>query len=188
VFIDISRLVGRMGRQLCLNIPLTRDSLVQSMPLERVIQSTKENIPLAPGDVLAMHFQPLSFTVIGDTDKNEEINFEAQGISLVQALARAGGLQDARADAQGVFVFRFEKPELLSENFRTGATNPNGFVPVVYRLDMKSRASFLVAQNFPIHSKDLLYVSNSTSADLQKFLNLIGSVLGPLAVTNALTR
>jgi hypothetical protein len=39
---------------------------------------------------------------------HEEINFETQGISLAQALARSGGLIDSRSNPQGVFIFRFE--------------------------------------------------------------------------------
>ena len=50
---------------------------------------------------------------LGSTGRNEEINFEAQGITLAQALARAGGLNDARSDARGVFIFRFEPKAAL---------------------------------------------------------------------------
>jgi polysaccharide export outer membrane protein len=45
---------------------------------------------LQAGDVITSLFQPLHGTWA--TGKNEELNFEAQGISLAQALARAGGL------------------------------------------------------------------------------------------------
>lgn len=158
-------------------VQLTRGAVVQAMPLERVIQSPKENVALAPGDVVTVHFQPLSFTVLGATGKNEEINFEAQGISLAQGLARSGGLQDLRADARGVFVFRFEDPRAVAEGQRVGPTTPDGRVPVVYRLDMKNPASFLVAQNFPMRNKDVVYVANAPAAELQKFLNILTSSL-----------
>jgi len=48
-------------------------------------------------------------------------------------------------------------------------------VPVVYRADLKNPATFLVAQNFPVKNKDVLYVSNAPSAELQKFLNILTS-------------
>lgn len=156
-------------------IQLTRGSQVQTLPLEKVIQNPKENVPLAPGDVVTVLFQPLSFTVLGATGKNEEINFEATGISLAQALARAGGMQDARADARGVFVFRFEEPRVLDEAAKSGPTTPDGKVPVVYQLNMKDPAAFLVAQNFPMRNKDVVYVTNAPSAELQKFLNILTS-------------
>ncbi|MCP5333479.1 MAG: polysaccharide biosynthesis/export family protein [Pseudomonadales bacterium] len=157
-------------------VQLTRGSTVYAMPLARVIESPQENVPLRAGDVVTVHFQPLSFTVLGATGKNEEINFEAQGISLAQALARAGGMQDARADARGVFLFRFEDPALFADG-QTGPRTPDGRVPVVYRLDMKNPASFLVAQNFPVHNRDVMYVANAPGAELQKFLNMLTSVV-----------
>ncbi len=156
-------------------VQLTRGAQVQTLPLEHVIQNPKENVALAPGDVVTVLFQPLSFTVLGATGKNEEIPFEATGISLAQALARAGGMQDARADARGVFVFRFEDPRALDEAAKAGPTTPDGKVPVVYQLNLKNPASFLVAQNFPMRDKDVVYVANAPSAELQKFLNILTS-------------
>jgi polysaccharide export outer membrane protein len=156
-------------------VQVTRGGTVQALPLERVIQNPKENVPLAPGDVVTALFQPLSFAVLGATGKNEEISFEVQGISLAQGLARAGGLQDARADGRGVFVFRFEDPQAVSESDRAGPTTPEGKVPVVYRLDLRDPGSFLVAQNFPMRNRDVVYVANASGAELQKFLNILTS-------------
>ena len=156
-------------------LQVTRGDVVQALPLERVIQNPKENVALAPGDVVTALFQPLSFAVLGATGKNEEIGFEAQGISLAQGLARAGGLQDVRADARGVFVFRFEDPQAVSEVDRAGPTTPDGKVPVVYRLDLREPGSFLVAQNFPMRHRDVVYVANASGAELQKFLNILTS-------------
>jgi polysaccharide export outer membrane protein len=87
--------------------------------------------------VITVISQPLTFTALGATGKNDEIPFEAQGISLAQALARAGGLLDTRADAQGVFIFRFRAggcPRVASA--RLCPQLPDGRVPVVYRLQI----------------------------------------------------
>lgn len=163
-----------------MTLQVTRDSRLQSLPLETVIRDPKQNIVLQPGDVVTASYQPLSFSVLGATGKNEELNFEAQGISLTQALARAGGLQDARADAQGVFIFRFEASVALDLKGRQPLTTPDGKVPVIYRLDLKNPATFFVAQNFMLQNKDVLYVSNAPAAELQKFLNLMVSVIYPI--------
>lgn len=157
-----------------MTLQISRDGLVQSMPLEAVIRDPKQNVVLQPGDVVTPVFQPLSFTVLGATSKNEEINFEAQGISLAQALARAGGLQDMRADAQGVFLFRMELPAAMVDSAKSPA-NRDGRIPVVYRLDMKNPATFFAAQSFPVQNRDVLYVSNAPAAELQKFLNILTS-------------
>lgn len=163
-----------------MTLQLTRGSQVQALPLDTIIRDPRQNIVLQPGDVVTSLFQPLSFTVLGATGKNEEVNFEAQGISLAQALARAGGLQDARADAQGVFIFRFETPSVLDLKRQMVAMTPEGKVPVIYRVDLKDPATFFVAQSFPVQNKDVLYVSNSPAAELQKFLNIVVSVVYPI--------
>lgn len=162
-----------------MTLQVTRGNQVQSLPLDTIIRDPKQNIVLQPGDVITALFQPLSFTVLGATGKNEEINFEAQGITLAQALARAGGLNDARADARAVFLFRFEDSKAL--NWKTPpTTTPDGKVAVIYQVDLRDPASFFVAQSFPMDNKDILYVSNAPGADLQKFLNIVLSAVYPI--------
>lgn len=167
--------VGKM------TVQITRGNQVQALPLDTIIQDPRQNISLHAGDVVTALHQPLSFMVLGATGKNEELNFEAQGITLSQALARAGGLQDQRADVRGVFIFRFEDPAALGQN-PGGATTPEGRVPVVYKVDLRDPATFFVAQGFPMRHRDVMYVSNAPAAELQKFLNIVSSVVVP-AVT-----
>ena len=168
-----------------MTLRLTRGEQVRAMPLEAVIRDPKQNIVLQPGDVMTALFQPLSFTALGATGKNEEVPFEAQGITLAQALARVGGLQDVKADAMGVFIFRFEHQAALDWGDRKPAVTPEGKVPVIFRLDLKNPASFFVAQSFPVRDKDVLYISNAPAAELQKFLNLMSTILYPaLGVIN----
>ena len=171
-----------------MTLQLTRGNQVQALPLDTIIRDPKQNIVLLPGDVVTSLFQPLSFTVLGATGKNEELNFEAQGISLAQALARAGGLQDARADAQGVFIFRLESPTALELNGRTVPTTPEGKIPVIYRVNLKDPATFFVAQSFPVQNKDVMYVSNAPAAELQKFLNIVVSAVYPVINVVNVTR
>ena len=171
-----------------MTLQLTRGTQVQALPLDTIIRDPRQNIVLQPGDVVTSLFQPLSFTALGATGKNEELNFEAQGISLAQALARVGGVQDARADAQGVFIFRLESPAALDLQGKTVAPTPQGKVPVIYRMNLRDPATFFVAQSFPMKDKDLLYVSNAPAAELQKFLNVIFSTIYPVANLISVTR
>ena len=152
-------------------IQISRGEVTATMPLDAVIRDPKQNIPLKPGDVVAALFQPQSFSVLGATGKNEEIAFEAQGISLAQALARSGGLNDNRADARGVFVFRFEDARLLDA--KDALPDDKGVVPVVYQVNLRDPASFFVTQNFPVQDRDVIYVANSPAAEYEKFIRLL---------------
>jgi len=163
-----------------MTIQVTRGNEVQSLALDTIIRDPRQNVPMRPGDVVTALFQPFSFTALGATGKNEEINFEAQGITLAQALARAGGLQDSRSDVQGVFIFRLEDAKALQWPTSPVRTTVDGKVPVVYRVNLRDPNSFFVAQSFMMDNKDLMYVSNAPIAELQKFLNVIFSVAYPL--------
>ena len=170
-----------------MTLQVTRGNQVQALPLDMIIRDPKQNIVLMAGDVVTALHQPLSYTVLGATGKNEELSFEAQGISLTQALARAGGLQDARADARGVFVFRFEEANALEWTGKV-VTTPDGKVPVIYQIDLKDAASFFVAQSFPVNNRDVLFVSNAPAAELQKFLNIVTSIAAPVLGVINVTR
>lgn len=171
-----------------MTVQLTRGQRYHALPLDTLIRDPRQNITLLPGDVITALHQPHSFTALGATGKNEEINFEAQGISLAQAIARSGGLLDNRSDAQSVFVFRFEPSNALEWPRQPVTTTPEGQVPVIYRFDLRQAGSFFVAQSFPMRHGDLLYVSNAPAAELQKFLNLVFSVVYPVLSTIQLTK
>jgi polysaccharide biosynthesis/export protein len=160
-------------------LQLTRGAAVRSLPLGTVIRDPRQNIMLQPGDVITALFQPLSFTALGATGKSDEVNFEAQGISLAQALARVGGVIDSRANARGVFIFRLESRDALPWP-TTPVVTPDGKVPVVYRIDLKDPRSFFVAQTFPVRNRDVLYVANAPAAELQKFMTLLVSTIYPI--------
>jgi polysaccharide biosynthesis/export protein len=164
-------------------IQITRGAGVYALPLETIIQDPKQNVSLQSGDVITALFQPLSFTALGATGKNDEINFETQGISLAQALARSGALIDSRSNPSGVFVFRLEKRSTEAAGGHgtdVATTTAEGLVPVVYRVDLKDPRSLFWIQSFPMRDRDVLYVSNAPVAELQKFLNLIFTLAYPV--------
>lgn len=162
------------------SLQLTRGDQLQTMPLETIIRDPRQNVALRPGDVLTALYQPLSFTALGATGRQDEVAFEAQGISLAQALGRMGGLLDNRSDPRGVFIFRFEPKAALDWPQQPPPTTPEGMVPVVYRLNLADPRSFFAMQSFPMHHRDLVYVSNAPAAELQKFLNVVFSAAYPI--------
>ena len=169
-------------------IQITRGNSVHSLPLETIIRDPKQNIPLQSGDVITALFQPLSFTALGATGKNEEISFETQGISLAQALARSGGLIDQRSNPQGVFVFRLEPKIAQAGPEPVQLSTADGLVPVIYRVDLRNPRSLFWIQSFPVRDRDVLYVSNAPVWELQKFMNLLFTLAYPVQTGAQLTR
>ena len=161
-------------------IQLTRGDTVHSLPLETIIKDPKQNIALQSGDVVTALYQPLSFTALGATGKNEEISFETQGITLAQALARSGGLIDQRSNPKGVFIFRLEPKGAQPPTEPTQLSTAEGLVPVIYRVDLRDPRSLFWIQSFPVKDKDVLYVSNAPVWELQKFMNLLFTLAYPV--------
>jgi len=169
-----------------ITLQVTRGATVHWLPLDTVIRDPRQNIELQSGDVVTALHQPLSFTALGATGRNDEINFEAKGISLAQALARTGALLDARSDARGVFIFRLERPDALGSGGVAGTAQQP--IPVVYRVDLKDPRAFFLAQSFPMQNKDVLYVANAPAAQWEKFLNLVVSTVYPIQGAVTLTK
>ena len=162
-------------------VRLSREGVTATIPMEALVSDPAENVYAQPGDVLTLVREPRTFTVFGATGQNSQVNFPAEKITLVEALARAGGLQDMRSDPAGVFLFRFEPPSVVGALGRPQLrTGPDGTTPVVYRLDMSDAKAYFLAQRFPIENKDIIYVANARLNELQKFFTLLNTLTGPV--------
>ena len=162
-------------------VRLSRNGVTATLPLEKLVSDPAENIYAWPGDVLTLVQAPQTFSVFGATAQNTQVPFGAQNLTLAEALAKAGGLQDMRADPQGIFLFRFEPSSIIGAlNAPPLPTGPNGTSPVVYRLNLKDVKSYFDAERFPIEDKDIIYVANAPLTELQKVFTLINTVTGPV--------
>lgn len=169
------------------SIQITRGSRVVSMPMETVIRDPKQNIRLQPDDIVTAIYQPYSFIAIGAVSTQAEVNFEATGISLAQAIGRVSGLQDNRANVKGVFLFRMEDPRRLGPDIVGNAQlTPDGKLPVIYRVNLADPRSIFLAQSFQMRDRDVLFVSNAPGVDLQKFLQILSqTAFSIIGITNA---
>ena len=161
-------------------VRLTRGKSTATIAINTILTNPNENIFVRPDDVITVIRQPQTFTAFGGTDKNASVPFNAAGISMEEAIAKAGGLVDARSDPAGIFLLRFEPTELVSQ-FEPGRALPSqgNLVPVIYRLNLRNANSFFLARAFEIKDKDMLYIANSVSDPIQKFLGLVGTITSP---------
>jgi polysaccharide biosynthesis/export protein len=167
------------------SIQLSRDGHVATLPLETILNNPDENIPLQAGDVVTAFNEPFSFTVLGASGHNDEISFKENGISLAQAIALAGGVDDSHANPTGVFLFRFVSPNALSWPIPPTAL-VQGKVPTIFQFDLRDPATFFAAQAFPMQDHDLLYVSNAPIVPLQKVLSIVAQIVYPFSTLQTL--
>src|SRR5580700_10571999 len=119
-------------------VRLSRGGVTATVPLATLVADPAQDIFAEPGDVLTLVRRPQTFSVFGATGKNTAITFNSEKLSLSEALGKAGGLLDDRADPSAVFLFRYEPVDVvraLGQPVATGA--PPGLSPIAYRLDLR---------------------------------------------------
>ncbi|AWN43913.1 polysaccharide biosynthesis/export family protein [Methylobacterium durans] len=172
-------------------VRLSRGRTTATVPLTTVVSNPRENIYLRPGDVLTLVRDPQTFLAVGALGNSTEIPFQAEGITLAQALAKARGLSDFQADPAGTFIFRFEPASVVRRLNPGSALLGTPLVPVVYRVNMRDPNSLFLTQAFRMRNRDLIYVSNAPFTEVQKVLSAFAAASGPIsaaAATYAYTR
>lgn len=162
-------------------VRLTRGSRTLAVPMIAIVNNPRENIYLRGGDTLTLVRNPRTFIAAGATGRNAEIPFDADAMNLAQAMAKAGGLLDFRADPEGVFLYRFESSDVLR---RIKPDSPllgyGRSVPVIYRVNLRDPSGLFVAQGLRMQRGDILYVSNASLTDVQKALSIFQSLTSPV--------
>ena len=144
----------------------------------KLVNDPKENVFVEPGDLIYVYREPRKFAALGAVGAGVAagtglvglFTFDQEQLSLNEAIAKAGGLQDERADPSRVFLYRFELREAL-ERMGVDLINfpPNQkVIPTIYRANFRDPSSFLFAQRFPMRNKDTIYVGNADAIEVSK--------------------
>src|SRR5262249_52681903 len=94
-------------------VRLSRGGVTATVPLATLVANPEQDIFVEPGDVLTVVRRPQTFSVFGAAGKNTTITFTSDRLSLSEALAKASGLRDERANPQAVFLLRYEPVDLV---------------------------------------------------------------------------
>jgi len=157
-------------------IRITRGGESAEMRLGDVRPGSSDDLTLLPGDRIELVIEPRSFSAFGATPKVSQVAFESSSVSLAEGLARIGGPNDAQADAKSVFLFRYDAAAIAA-----------GEPPVIYRLNLMKPESYIIAQNFPMRDKDLIYIANSASNPVSKFVGILNQLFAPLLTARVIT-
>jgi polysaccharide export outer membrane protein len=162
-------------------VRLSRGGVTATVPLERLVAEPSENIYARPGDVLTLVRIPQTFSVFGAAGRNDSITFDAEKLTLSQALAKSQGLRDDLANPKGVFLFRYEPGSVLRALGLPPATRASNVgSPVAYRFDFSDANSYLLADQFPVRDKDIIFVADAGAVQVQKLFTLLQTVTGPV--------
>lgn len=170
---------GPTARRADTIVRLTRGSAAGELRLDEISADERQNVVLAPGDRVELARNTRTLTVLGAAQKVTEVPFDSVSLMLSEALARAGGPLDDKADARGVFIFRYEM------RLRGGETV---LQPVIYRLNLLDPASYFAAQRFQMREKDVMLIANAQSNQISKFVQMINQLATPVLTVDLLTR
>lgn len=173
----IAQAGGPVNRPADTAVRLVRGGQTAEIRLDRLRADSTANVRLGPGDRVELTRGVRSVTVLGSARTVSELPFESDELTLAEAIARSGGPLDDRADATGIFVFRF------AAGGEGGAQKP-----VIYRLNLLDPRSYFASQRFAMQPKDVLLIANSRSVQFGKLVQLINNMVSPAITVDLLTR
>ena len=158
-------------------VVLIRNGSRQTFSLERLFKQGdgRQNTLLRHGDVLnfARNNNRVVFvlgevgagvTAVGGAAGRTrgKVPIEADGLSLGEALAQAGGISELTAKPTGVFVLR-------------GARNDDGQPYIkVFQLDATNATAYILADQFQLQPRDFVYV---TAAPVVRFNRVMSNII-----------
>lgn len=156
-------------------VSLQRGSQKHTVNFLTLVSDPRSNIYVRPGDVIYLYAEQRSFVVVGATGVNGQINFDAERLSLTEAIGKSGGLLDERANPGATYLFRMEDRAALNEMGVDLAAWPPGqkTIPVVYHANLGNGGEYLLGTRVPMKNKDVLFVSNAATVEIAKVIQFI---------------
>lgn len=163
------------------NVTLQRRGKTATIAYETLLKNPSENIYLAPGDTVSVEHERRTFIALGASGLNSRIDFEDSNLTLGEAMAKAGGLIDTRADPREVVVYRqVDRGTLQRLNIDTSRFKGDK-VPVIFRANLRDPATLFAVQEFRMADKDVMYISNAHSVELVKFFDVLNSITSTIS-------
>jgi polysaccharide export outer membrane protein len=147
-------------------------------PIRMLVETPSRNIYVRPGDTVFVVRDRRTFLAFGASGINGSFDFGDTGLTLAEAVAKAGGLLDNRADPGQVFIYRqVSRDTLAALGLLRAEESREGTAPVIFRANLRDPSSLFVAQQFLMDSGDILYVDNAASVEIQKFVGVVNTVV-----------
>ena len=176
-------------------VMLERDGRRATAPFGALVYEPSNNIFARPNDTIYVYSEPQTFIAFGatagaaapatsattvglsSTAAQGQFSFGAWRISLAEAVAKAGGLNDALADPASVFLYRGETCQVAKQLGVDCRKFAGTIVPVIYQVNFRDPAGYFLATRFDMRNKDVLYVSNAQSVETSKVLNYLQLIM-----------
>lgn len=177
-------------------VSLERQGHRASVPFGALLYEPANNIYVVPNDVIYLYNQPQTFLAFGGIGSNSTTTaisvgnnagnatggqglyrFDAWRLSLAEAIAKHGGLNDSLSEPSWVFLYRGETREVASQLGIDCSKFEGPIIPVIYNLDLRDPSTYFLTQNFEMRNKDVIYTSNAASVETTKFLTFLRLIM-----------
>jgi polysaccharide export outer membrane protein len=149
------------------SVTLSRDGRDYRLSLRTIYErgDPRSNVLLRSGDVVHVgRDDDNKIFVLGEVKEAAAMPMGRNGLTLAEALAQAGGINELQANASGVFVMR-----------RAVGGEPGQID--LYQLDAKQATALVLADDFELQSRDIVYV---TAAPVARWNRVIQQLLPTL--------
>jgi polysaccharide biosynthesis/export protein len=188
----ITRAGGPKGQGFDTWVMLERGGNRTTVPFGALVYEPANNGFVLANDTIYVYREPQTFVAFGASGQQGQFNFEAWRVSLAEAVAKAGGLNDTMANPAAVFLYRGETRDVAARLGIDVTRFTTPVIPVVYNVNFRDPASYFLATKLQIRNKDVLYVSNAPgveAAKVMQFIRLVNATVNDpiVTATNAYT-
>ena len=162
------------------DVVVRNGSSVQRYNYEELLNGM--NHPIAANTEVVLERAKKRFIAMGAVSQPGLHDFPSKDPSLLDVLGAISGLNEQKANASGVFVFRLSDGITFDPVTNTITSKEK---PIVFQLNMKDPTSMFVAQQFRVQPDDAVYVTNAAVYEFQK---LISPIIQMLVLGNALDK
>lgn len=169
----ITRAGGPKGQGFDTWVMVERSGKQATVPFGALVYEPSNNIFVHPNDTVYVYREPQTFVAFGATGQQGQFNFEAWRVSVAEAVAKSGGLNDTLADPTAVFLYRGETRAVATRLGIDVRRFTTPIIPVVYNFNLRDASTYFLASKMMVRNKDVLYTSNAQAVETAKLLNYI---------------
>ncbi|MCX7304406.1 MAG: polysaccharide export protein [Hyphomicrobiales bacterium] len=156
-------------------VTLQRGKRKATAYFQKLVREPSNNIYVLPNDTIYVYREPHSFTAFGASGENGRFDFADETINLSDALGKAGGLLDDRANPGAVLVYRTESRKTAARLGVPVEKFEGDPIPVIYQFNLRDPGGFFMASAFPVRNKDVIYIGNAAIVRYMKFIDVVGA-------------
>ncbi len=163
-------------------VKLVRGHKIYATSIGDLYANPRLDTRLLGGDKVIVEEDPRYFLSLGAAGREAQHPFNRDDISALDALAIIGGVNDNRADPQGILILR----EYPTSAVSAGTRGPRK-TRVVFTLDLTTSDGLFSARNFHIQNGDLVLATESLITNTRTILGLVGSAFGAVGAATNIT-